>query len=181
VDRQTFLSGLTLGMLRAAVAAEAQQAGKVQKIGLLLPGSPNDAGSRRPQQVFADALRKRGWIEGQAIVLERRWADGRHERFPEFAAKLIRLNADLIVTWVSAAALAAQKATKTIPIVMVQVTDPVQLGLVKRPSALRPGLPGGRMPCAQSLYRCRTARPAVSGDPSTRTRRRTWWPLDSPY
>jgi putative ABC transport system substrate-binding protein len=137
IDRRIFICTTILGLVGAPLATEAQQAEKARKIGVLALGSPNDAGSMRAQQVFADGLRERGWIEGQTIVLERRWAEGRHERFPEFAAELIRLNADLIVAWVSAAALAAQKATKTIPIVMVQVSDPVGLGLVK--SLAKPG------------------------------------------
>jgi putative ABC transport system substrate-binding protein len=134
-DRREFIAG-TLAVLGAPAAA-AQPAGRTHKIGLLASGSPNDAGSMRGHQAFVDTLRGRGWIEGQNIVLERRWAEGRHERFAEFAAELVRLHVDLIVAWVSVAAQAAQKATKTIPIVMVHVTDPVQQGLVK--SLAKPG------------------------------------------
>jgi len=78
-----------------------------------------------------------GYVEGQNIALEERWADGRYERLPDLAADLVRLNVDVLVTVATPATQAAQQATKTIPIVMTLVSDPVQSGLVV--NLARPG------------------------------------------
>ena len=82
-------------------------------------------------------LSKLGWIEGKNIVIEYRFAEQKNERLPELAADLVRLKVDLIVVSGSHSALAAKKATTTIPIVMASVTDPVGAGLVA--SLARPG------------------------------------------
>src|SRR5205085_6156012 len=85
---------------------------------------------------FQQRLRELGYVEGQSIALEVRWAEGRMERIPELVAELVDLKMDVLVAGVSPAALAASKATRTIPIVMV-AADPVGLGLVA--SLARPG------------------------------------------
>jgi putative ABC transport system substrate-binding protein len=87
--------------------------------------------------VFPDALRELGWIEGQNVVIERRFAENRVERLPELAAELIRLNVDVIVGIGTLAPLAAKRATTTIPIVMTAAGDPLGSGLVA--SLARPG------------------------------------------
>jgi ABC-type uncharacterized transport system substrate-binding protein len=121
-------------LLFACASAEAQQTKKVPRIGFLSPGfsSTISAGGR-----LQAALRKLGYIEGQNIVIEWRFAEGRQERLPNLATDLVRLKVDLIVTAAAPAALAAQNATKTIPIIMASISDPVGLGLVA--SFARPG------------------------------------------
>jgi putative ABC transport system substrate-binding protein len=86
---------------------------------------------------FADGLRELGHVDGQNLRLEYRWAEGHGERFAEMAADLVRQHVDVLVASSQAAALAAQRATKTIPIVMVNASDPVEAGLVA--SLARPG------------------------------------------
>jgi len=117
------------------IAAGAQQAGKVYRIGFLAndPTIPTTAAG----QGFAQGLRENGFVEGQNIVIERRFMEGGVERALEFAAELVRLNVDIIVTSGVQSHPAAKQATKTIPIVMVNATDPVAEGLVA--SLARPG------------------------------------------
>ena len=117
------------------VSADAQQAGKVARIGFLDPSTVT--GSAAQLETFRQELSKLGWIEGKNIVFEYRFAELKPERVAEVAAELVRLKVDLIVTTGNPPALAAQKATSTIPIVMMGVVDPVALGLVA--SLARPG------------------------------------------
>jgi putative ABC transport system substrate-binding protein len=86
---------------------------------------------------FADGLRELGHVEGKNVLFEYRWAEGDRERFAEMAADLVRQHVDVLVASSQAAALAAQRATRTIPIVMVNASDPVEAGLVA--SLVRPG------------------------------------------
>jgi putative ABC transport system substrate-binding protein len=108
--------------------AEAQQTGKVPRIGFL------DNSTASSVAVFLEAFRqelsKLGWIEGKNITIEYRFAEQKNERLPELAADLVRLKVDLIVTSGGTSPLAAKGATTTIPIVMTQSTDPVGAGLV---------------------------------------------------
>jgi len=124
-------AGLALLALLAAgaapLAAEAQQAGKVYHVGYL--STPTDA--------FLRKLRELGWVEGQNLVIEYRWAEGNVERLPALAAELVRLKVDVIVAPAGSAALAAKNATSSIPIVMMAPNDPVEMGLVA--SLRRPG------------------------------------------
>jgi len=124
---------LALGLLLAPLAAHAQPAGKVYRIGYL--------GNVRPPppvwEAFLRGLREFGWVEGQNIVIERRNAEGRFERLPDLAADLVGLRVDIIVASGSPAPLAAKRATNTIPIVMMNAGDPVGSGLVT--SLGRPG------------------------------------------
>jgi putative ABC transport system substrate-binding protein len=135
MNRRTFLCGLALGTLALPLAAEAQQAGKVYRIGYLGTSSP----SLEPHYVeaFRQKLRDLGYIEGQNSVIEYRWAEGQDDRLPGLAAELVRLKADVIVTTGTPGTLAAKQATKTIPIVMASSGNPVQSGLVA--SLNRPG------------------------------------------
>jgi putative ABC transport system substrate-binding protein len=132
------LIGILFGLLVAALSAEAQQAGKVYRIGYLRgrSGSP----TINPRQIaFRQRLRELGYIEGQNLVIEDRSAEDKHERFPDLAAELVRLKVDVIVTPPSPRAIrAAQRATRTIPIVMSGSNrDPVEAGFVV--SLARPG------------------------------------------
>ena len=116
-------------------AAEAQQTGKIFRIGFLDPS--NASGSAGLVEVFLQELGKLGWIEGKNFIIEYRFGEQKPERVPELAADLVRLKVDLIVVSGITAALAAKKATTTIPIVMTSVVDPVGAGLVA--SLARPG------------------------------------------
>jgi putative ABC transport system substrate-binding protein len=120
---------LTLSMFVALPAAEAQPAGKMPRIGVIVPGVPPGA-SGDELDGFRQGLRDLGYIEGQTIALEVRWGEGQRERYPALAADLVQLPVDVIVAAGGAAARAARQATSTIPIVMVAGVDPVAQGLV---------------------------------------------------
>jgi putative ABC transport system substrate-binding protein len=128
---------LALSILAAPLAAEAQQATKVHRVGRLLGvGSPL-SGPSPLYEAFQQRLRELSYVEGQNLVLEDRYAEGRPERLPGLAAELVRLKVDVIVAEGTAAIRAAQHATHTIPIVMAASADPVGEGLVA--SLARPG------------------------------------------
>jgi len=132
------ISTLVLGLLAAPLPAEAQQAGKVYRIGILRTGSGSPLTS--PFYIgVRQGLHELGYIEGQNLVIEYRSIGGRGERRPEIAAELVRLKVDVIVTSAGPPAIrAAQQATRTIPIVMSGVrVDPVKAGFVV--SLARPG------------------------------------------
>src|SRR5437899_5292863 len=119
---------LTLSLLAAPLVADAQQTGKVWRIGYLSTGSdPRDS---LTADAFRQGLRDFGYVEGQNIAIEWRWTYGEPERLPDIAAELVRLRVDVIVANINPAIQAAQKATKTIPIVMMLSVDPVGLGFV---------------------------------------------------
>ena len=122
-------------LLAVAAIAEVQQPKKVPRIGFLAPATRT--GYQHQTDAFLQGLRELGYVEGQNIVIEYRWADGNFERLPELAAELVRLKVDVIVAAVTQASLAAKNATGTIPIVMVAVANPVDSGLVA--SLARPG------------------------------------------
>jgi putative ABC transport system substrate-binding protein len=127
---------LICAMLFALCAsAEAQQAAKIFRIGFL--DSSTASGMAGLLEAFWQEMRKLGWIEGKNITIEYRFAEQKPERLPELAAELVRLKVDLIVVTGTPPALAAQKATTTIPIVIANTSDPVGEGLVA--SLARPG------------------------------------------
>jgi putative ABC transport system substrate-binding protein len=130
-------SGLALSTLLFALGAtaEAQQTGKIFRIGFLDPSTAS--GSTVLVEALRQELRNLGWIEGKNITIEYRFAEQKPERLPELAAELVRLKVDLIVVSGTPPALAAKKATTTIPIVMASPADPVGAGLVA--SLARPG------------------------------------------
>ena len=132
MDRREFL-GTVAGGLLAAPLAEAQQVGRVPRIGVLAPGSP----PLEQFDAFRKGLRDLGYTESQTIILESRWDEGSTARHPSLVADLIRLKVDIIVAGTTPTALAAQKATRTIPIVMAAIADPVGAGLIA--SLARPG------------------------------------------
>src|SRR5206468_10277784 len=105
------------------------------RVGLLMATTPTAAS--HIVAAFVDGLRELGHTEGKDVVFEYRWAESRPERFAELAADLVRQRSDVIVASSQAAALAVARATKTIPVVMVNAADPVEAGLVA--SLARPG------------------------------------------
>jgi ABC-type uncharacterized transport system substrate-binding protein len=134
VRRRAFLCGWA-AVLVAPLDGGAQQTGKVPRVGFLGPRSRAEGAPFL--DAFLQGLRELGWVEGQNIAIEDRFADGKLERLPELAAELVRLKVDIILAASSPPALAARNATRTIPIVMGTSADPVELGLVA--SLPRPG------------------------------------------
>ena len=135
MDRRTFIGSLAGGLLASPLAAEAQQPGKVARIGYL---ASNLAASPHAPEAFRQGLRDLGYVEGRTIVIEYRDAEGKLERFPALAAELVALKVDVIVAGGGTpAALAAKQVTRTLPIVFAVVGDPVGSGLVT--SLARPG------------------------------------------
>lgn len=128
------VAALTLGLLAAPLAAGAQQVGKLHHIGFLW-----DSPTVWPHAIeaFRRELRDLGWVEGQNIVVEHRWAEGRFDRLPDLAEELVRLKVDVIVAPTSIYTEAAKRATSTIPIVFVVHADPIGSGHVA--SLARPG------------------------------------------
>jgi putative tryptophan/tyrosine transport system substrate-binding protein len=129
VDRRAFIAG-TVGLLAAPLAVEAQQPGKVYRIGFLAtfpaaPGGPNPLGD-----AFLDGLREHGYVEGQNLTIERRFSEGKADRLPALVADLLRLDVRLIVASAPGPSLAAKAGTTTVPIVFVGVADPIGTGLV---------------------------------------------------
>jgi putative ABC transport system substrate-binding protein len=135
MDRRAFLGTMAGSLLAASLAAEAQPAGKVPRIGFL---SYRGCGvSLDPNGAFRVGLRELGHVEGRNLVIECRDARGRVDRFADLAVDLVRLKMDVLVTEGTPAALAAKQATTAIPIVMTGAADPVRSGLIA--SLARPG------------------------------------------
>jgi putative ABC transport system substrate-binding protein len=165
---------LALSVLAAPVVAAAQQPTKVYRIGRLSPGLPPSQSSPS-MEAFRQGLRDLGYVEGQNLVIEWRWAEGREERLPDLAAELVRLQVEVIVVGGVAAIRAAQHATSTIPIVMAANYDPVGEGFIA--SLARPGgnitglswlgaeLPGKRLELLKETLP-QSARIAVLGNPA---------------
>jgi putative ABC transport system substrate-binding protein len=126
---------LTVGLLDAPFAAEAQPAGKAHRIGFL--GNSTAALEANLVTPFREGLRELGYVEGQNIAIEYRWAEGKYERFPGLIAELLAQRVEVIVTAGTPATQAVKKATTSVPLVMVGVGDPVASGIVV--SLKRPG------------------------------------------
>src|SRR5262249_61778485 len=133
MDRRAFLAGAAC-LLTAPLAAEAQQAGKMPRIGLLSLTSPSD----RPPllDAFRQSLRELGWVEGQNIVIDYRYAESRVDRLPDLAAELVRLKVDLIIAMAGAQrAAGGQEATQQSPITMVFRGDPGRAAAIRTVAA----------------------------------------------
>jgi putative ABC transport system substrate-binding protein len=117
------------------LAARAQQSHRVPRLGVLLPGTPTSFAPRT--RAFVEGLRDLGYVEGRTIAIEWKWGQDRVDRLPDLAAELVGSQVDVIVTGGTPAARALKNATRTIPIVMAMVGDPVGAGLVE--SLGRPG------------------------------------------
>jgi len=135
IERRTFLSGITLGLLVAPLAVEAQPVGKAYRIGFL--GGASASGYAALVEELRLGLRDQGYVEAKNITIEYRWAEGKYDRLPALAAELVRLKVDIIITQGVPAALAAKQATTTIPIVMAIAGNPVEIGIVA--SLAQPG------------------------------------------
>ena len=146
--RQKIL-GFALSALLFALCppAEAQQAKKVSRIGYMTAGFLSSTSTKEVIEAFRQGLRELGYVEGQNIVIEYRSAGGVADRFPNLAAELVQLKVDVIVVTGTPATQAAKNATKTIPIVMKNVTDPVGTGLVASLAH-----PGGNVTGLSNLY-----------------------------
>jgi putative tryptophan/tyrosine transport system substrate-binding protein len=132
--RREFIGTLAGGLLTAPLAAEAQPAAKIGRIGYL---STNLAANPHLQEAFLQGLRDLGYVEGRNVVIEYRDAEGKPERLPALAAELVALKVDVIVAPGNSLTRAAKQATRTLPIVFAAVSDPVASGLVT--SLARPG------------------------------------------
>lgn len=135
LSRRAFVAGGS-ALIVAPRGAEAQSGGsRAHRIGFL--GNSTAALEANLVTPFREGLRDLGYVEGENILIDYRWAEGRYERFPSLIAELIAQNVDVIVTAGTPATLAVKKATASIPLVMVAVGDPVGTGIV--PSLTRPG------------------------------------------
>jgi putative tryptophan/tyrosine transport system substrate-binding protein len=136
MDRRSFLAG-SIALLGAPLAAEAQRPGRIPRL-CFLTFDPGTAQSPSPRfEGFFQGLRDLGYVHGRTITIDYLVADSRSERFPELAAECLRVKADIIAVTTTPAARAAKNATRTTPIVMVALGDPVGTGLVE--SLARPG------------------------------------------
>jgi putative ABC transport system substrate-binding protein len=129
ITRRELMKGAVAAAITAPLAAEAQQATKVWRIGYLGYGYPTEA---RDVEAFRQRLRDLGYVEGKNLVIESRWAESSFERLPALAAELVSLKVDVIAAYGNATLVALKRATQTIPIVMIAAGDPVGAGLVSR-------------------------------------------------
>jgi putative tryptophan/tyrosine transport system substrate-binding protein len=135
MKRTSTVLALCAMLLALCASAEAQQPTKIPRIGFLDAGSPATTGHRA--QAFVQGLRDLGYVEGENIVIEYRWAAGKLESLPALVEDVVRLRVDVIVSSAAPAIRFAKEQTTTIPIVMAGVTDPVGVGFVT--SLARPG------------------------------------------
>lgn len=131
--RRTLLA-LAIASALPALPVYAQPAARMPRIGYL---AVIDPAATPHLQAFRDGLRERGWVEGKNILIDYKWSADTREQLPKLADQLVRQKVDVIVSWGTAASMAARNATKTIPIVMFSVTDPTATGLIA--SFARPG------------------------------------------
>ena len=134
MDRRAFIATLAGGLLAAPLAPGAQPTGKIYRIGFLSPSTSADPSIL---DAFREGLREFGYVEGRNIAIASRWAEGKYDRLPGLAAQLVGLKVDIIVATAVPAIRAAKEATRTIPIIMAVVVDPMATGLVA--SLARPG------------------------------------------
>src|SRR5258708_18177490 len=128
MNRRKFLSALGGGCLVAPPATQAQQPGKVHRIGYLVVTTASSYA--RHVEALRLGLRDLGYVEGKNLAIEYRWAEDKYDRLPDLAAELVRMKADLIVTHTTPGTLAAKHATTTIPIVLAISDDAVATALV---------------------------------------------------
>src|SRR5215470_9533099 len=130
LHRRAFLVSLA-GIAAGPSWSLAQPATRVARVGYISPGSASDPARRRRLDAFRQGLRELGYVEGRNIALDARWAEGKYDRYTALAADLVRLKMDVIVAVGGRASQVVQQATKTIPIVMSVVVDPIGSGLVR--------------------------------------------------
>jgi putative ABC transport system substrate-binding protein len=127
VKRREFIAGLSGAAAWPVVALGQQPAKRLPTIGFLGVATPS--AWRSWTAAFVQRLRELGWVEGQTVAIEYRWAEGQSERFPEIAAEFVRLNVTVIVT-AGGAVIASKKVTSVIPIIFAVASDPLRMGLV---------------------------------------------------
>jgi len=174
VNRRSFVGTLGLGFLTAPLGIEAQQPARVFRLGLLGTVPMTEAGAAHIWDGLFEGLRQLGYVEGQNLIIEGRFSEGRSERLPTLAAELVRLNVDVIVAAATTAD-EAKRATSTIPIVMTNHGDPVGSRVVAslaRPggnvtglSALSPALVGKQLQLLKEAVP-RVSRVAVLSNPT---------------
>jgi putative ABC transport system substrate-binding protein len=130
MDRRRFTAMVAGGLLAMPLGVQAQQAEKVPRVGVLLPGSREPEYERR-LDLFRQGLRDGGYVEKQNVVVDYRWAEAKPDPIPDLMAELIGLKVDVLVVDGTQTAVAAKQATQTIPIVLAIVSDPVASGLVR--------------------------------------------------
>jgi ABC-type uncharacterized transport system substrate-binding protein len=136
MDRRAFISGITGGLLAAPLAAEAQPVERVPQVGALLLGT-SGVDVSNGAAAFRERLRELGWIEGRTVRVRLEFANRNYDRLATLAAQLARDNVDVIAAFGSEPARAAQQATRTVPIVLTGVGDPIRSGFVS--NLARPG------------------------------------------
>src|SRR5262245_45083119 len=137
MDRRAFITIVSGSIVSAPIATEAQQPDPGRRLGLLLPYIQSDPQPEGRVSALTAALHERGWTDGRNIRFEFRYTEGQANRLPALAADLAQRNVDVILTAGTEATDAARKATKTIPIVMAAVGDPIAAGFIA--SLARPG------------------------------------------
>ena len=135
IDRRSFIGSLAGGLFAAPLAAEAQQAGKMPRLGYLSLFSASNP--YPPSEAFWQGMRDLGWVDGQNIAIERRFAECNAQRLPALAAELVQVKVDVIVAGATPAPDEAKRVTSTIPIVFTSHPDPVGSGLAA--SLAKPG------------------------------------------
>src|SRR3989442_15206732 len=144
ISRRGFVAG-SVALVAAPLGAEAQAAKSTPKLGYL----SNSGGHSVPDNAFLQGLRDLGYVEGRNLIIEARYSEGRSERFPGFAADLVRLGVQVIAAWSPAGVAAAKKATDTVPIVGIALgSDPVGQGWIAslaRPNSNLTGFSSGNV------------------------------------
>jgi putative ABC transport system substrate-binding protein len=133
--RREFIAGLAVAAL--PVAARAQQGGRMRRIGVLMANAADDPESTRRIVAFGQDLQELGWIESRNLRIDVRWAGGNAELYRKYATELVALAPEVILAYGGSIVAALQQASRSVPIVFVEVTDPVAFGLVA--SLARPG------------------------------------------
>jgi len=137
MDRRAFITIVSGSIVSAPIATEAQQPDPGRRLGLLLPYIQSDPQAQARVSALTAALQERGWTDGRNIRFEFRYTEGQANRLPALAADLVQRNVDVILTAGTESTEAARKATKTIPIVMAAVGDPIAAGFIA--NLARPG------------------------------------------
>lgn len=127
MNRKIIICVLTTALLSTVPFVEAQQPGKISRIGILNPGRRNDVGIEALSEAFRQGLKDLGYVEGKNLALEYRFAEAEPDRLREIAAEFVRLKVDVIFTINTPASRAAKNVTQTIPIVFTWVADPLDL------------------------------------------------------
>jgi putative ABC transport system substrate-binding protein len=187
VKRREFIAMLGGAAVAWPLAARAQQPTKIPRVGLLSTFSPSE--TRPWHQSLRQGLRHLGWVEGENISIEYRYAEGRLDRLPAIASDLVRLKVDLIFTDTTSPALAAKTATRMIPIVVASASDFVETGLAQslaRPGGnvtgldqISPELGGKRLELLKELVP-KLSSVVVLWNPENKTSTRNWNELQDP-